>query len=78
MPTRVTNSSTTLTDNIFSNMASPNIISGNLTASVILDHFPQFLVVPIIFLSIPPIPNPKNMKEIGQNLTQKILFLFFC
>ena len=31
-------------------MAVPNITSGNLTASI-LDHFPQFLVVPNIFLN---------------------------
>ena len=42
-PSRVTTNSKTLIDNIFSNMAVPNIISGNLTASI-SDHLPQFLV----------------------------------
>ena len=40
----------------FSNMAAPNIISGNLAASV-SDYLPQFLVAPYIFsqLIISPI-----------------------
>ena len=48
-PSRVTTNSKTLIDNIFSNMAVPNI-SGNLTASI-SDHFPQFLVAPNIFFN---------------------------
>ena len=52
-------------------MAVPNIISGNLTASM-SDHLPQFLVV-LIFFSILPISNPINMKKIDQNLTKKVL-----
>ena len=52
-------------------MAVPNIISGNLTASI-SDHLPQFLVVLILF-SILPISNPINMKKIDQNLTKKVL-----
>ena len=42
-PIKVTASSKTLIDNIFSNTAVPNITSGNLTDSI-LDHLPQFLV----------------------------------
>ena len=49
-PSRVTTNSKTSIDNIFSNMAAPNIISGNLTASI-LDHLPQFLVTPNIFFN---------------------------
>ena len=41
-PSRVTTNSKTL-DNIFSNMAVSNIISGSLTASI-SNHLPQFLV----------------------------------
>ena len=37
-------------DNIFSNMPVPNIISGNLTASI-SDHLSQFLVDPNIFFN---------------------------
>ena len=47
-PSRVTTNSKTLIDYIFSNIAVPNIISGNLTAST-SDHLPQFLVAPNIF-----------------------------
>ena len=57
-PSRVTTNSKTLTDNIFGKniiytigyMAVPNIISGNLTASI-SDHLPQFLVTPNIFFN---------------------------
>ena len=49
-PSRVTANSKTLIDNIFSNMAVPNIISGNLTASI-SNHLPQFLVAPNIFFN---------------------------
>ena len=49
-PSKVTTNSKTLTDNIFSNMAVPNIISGNLAASI-LDQLPQFLVAPNIFFN---------------------------
>ena len=49
-PSRVTTNSKTLIDNIFSNMAVPNIISGNLTASI-SDHLPQFLVALNIFFN---------------------------
>ena len=48
---RVTSNSKSLTDNIFSNMAVPNIISANLIAST-LDHLPQFLVAPNIFFNV--------------------------
>ena len=48
---RVTTNSKTLIDNIFSNMAVPSIISGNLTASI-SDHLPQFLVAPNVFFNV--------------------------
>ena len=47
---KVTGNSKTLIDNIFSNMAVPNITSGNLTASI-SDHLPQFLVAPNTFFN---------------------------
>ena len=40
-PTRITSHSKTLTDNLFSNFTSPEIISGNITATI-SDHLPQF------------------------------------
>ena len=44
-PTRLTSHSKTLIDNIFSNILSSEIISGNLTATI-SDHLPQFLFSP--------------------------------
>ena len=46
-PTRLTSLSKTLIDNIFSNILSSEIMSGNLT-STISDHLPQFLSAPNI------------------------------
>ena len=47
-PTRVTSNSETIIDNIFSNIISTDIISGNLTATI-SDHLPQLLIAPEIF-----------------------------
>ena len=51
-PTRIINNSKTLIDNIYSNVITPNNISGNITATI-SDHLPQFLIAPRIF-SNPP------------------------
>ena len=40
-PTRITSHSNTLIDNLFSNVTDPDIISGNLTATISY-HLPQF------------------------------------
>ena len=45
LPTRITNRSETLIDNIFSNSTNTSILSGNLTSTV-SDHLPQFLIIP--------------------------------
>ena len=46
LPTRITSSSKTLIDNIFSNSLNfPGKISGNFTVSI-SDHLPQFLIIP--------------------------------
>ena len=50
-PTRITSHSNTLIDNIFSNFIDPDIISGNLTATI-SDHLPQFAIIPNMFGSI--------------------------
>ena len=49
-PTRITSHSNTLID-IFSNVIEPDIISGNLTATI-SDHLPQFAIIPNIFGNI--------------------------
>ena len=51
-PTRINNHSKTLIDNIFSNFISPDIISGNITATISY-HLPQFLFVPNILPNLP-------------------------
>ena len=38
----------TLIDNIYSNVITPNNITGNITATI-SDHLPQFLIAPNIF-----------------------------
>ena len=47
-PTRITNHSNTLIDNMFSNIIDINIISGNVTATI-SDHLPQFAIIPNMF-----------------------------
>ena len=56
-PTRLISHSIRLIDNIFSNIISPEAISGNLT-STISDHLPQFMIVPNVFSN--PSPPPLN------------------
>ena len=50
-PTRITSHSNTLIDNTFSNVIDPDIISGNLTATI-SDHLPQFAIIPDMFGNI--------------------------
>ena len=46
-PTRVTDHSATIIDNIFSNNCEMDTVSGNLL-SQISDHFPQFLITSLL------------------------------
>ena len=71
-PTRITSHSNTLIDNIFSNVIEPDIISGNLTATF-SGRLSQFAIIANMFGNISG--NKYNMKEISQNLIDKILFL---
>ena len=50
----------TLIDNTFSNVISPEAISGNLTATI-SDHLPQFIFVPNVFYNSPS--NKSNIYE---------------
>ena len=59
-PTRIISHSNTLIDNIFSNIIDPDIISGNLTATI-SDHLPQFSIIPNMFGNIPG--NKSNIYE---------------
>ena len=44
-PTRITSHSSTLIDNIFSNVFDPDTVSGNLTATI-SGHLPQSAIIP--------------------------------
>ena len=59
-PTRITSHSNTLTGNIFSNVIDPDVLSGNLTATL-SDPLPQFAIIPNIFGNIPC--NKSNIYE---------------
>ena len=47
-PTRIISHSSTLIDNISSNVVDPDIISGHSTATI-SDHLPQFAIIPNMF-----------------------------
>ena len=59
-PTRITSHSNSPIGNIFSNVIDPDIISGNLTATI-SDHLPQFAIIPNMFGNIPG--NKSNIYE---------------
>ena len=59
-PIKITSHSNTLIDNIFSNVLDPDIISGNLTATI-SDHLPQFAIIPNMFGNI--LGNKSNIYE---------------
>ena len=59
-PTRITNHSNTLIDNIFSNVIDPDIMSGNLTATI-SDHLPQFSIISNMFGNVSD--NKSNIYE---------------
>ena len=67
-PTRITSHSNTLIDNIFSNVIEPDIISGNLTATI-SDHMHQFAIIPNIFGNISQAININiSLKTVASNL----------
>ena len=51
-PTRTTDHSETLIDNIFSNVKTADVISSNLTATI-SSHLPQIMIVPNVFVNPP-------------------------
>ena len=76
-PTRITSHSNTLIDNIFSNVIDPDIISGNLTATI-SDHLPQFSIIPNMFGNISG--NKSNIYERDWSKFDRKFYsrLFFC
>ena len=69
LPTRITDRSQTLIDNIFSNSTSTNIISGNLTTTV-SDHLPQFFIYPDFNRTF--IPRKHNIYRRNTNKYEKV------
>ena len=59
-PTRITSHTNTLIDHIFSNIIDPDIISGNLTATI-SDHLPQLAIIANTFGDI--LGNKSNIYE---------------
>ena len=56
LPTRISNNSKTLIDNIFCNIPNPLVksaMSGNISSSI-SDHLPQFFILPEFFSKSPP------------------------
>ena len=49
LPTRVTNASKSLIDNIFFDSSISKTFSGNITSNI-SDHYPQFLIIKIYIL----------------------------
>ena len=74
-PTRITSHSNTLIDNIFSNVIDPDIISGNLTATI-SDHLPQFAIVPNMFGNI--LGNKSNIHERDWSKFDREHFILDC
>ena len=76
--TRITSHFNTLIDNILSNVIDPDIISGNLTATI-SDHLPQFSIIPNMFGNISG--NKSNIYERGWSQFDRennYSRLFFC
>ena len=70
-PTRVTDHSATVIDNIFSNNTSHETVSGNIMA-LISDHFPQFIILIRQILTTRDVLFPN---VISQNLMNKSLLI---
>ena len=75
VPTRISGSSKSLIDNIFSNEISNNIISGNITASL-SDHLPQFSIIPDI-LGNPSSPKTNMFERNWSGFNQQSFVLDF-
>ena len=75
LPTRITVSSKTLIDNIFTNKISQDVISGNISASI-SDHLPQFSIIADIF-SNTPFPKSNIFERDWSNFDQQNFVLDF-
>ena len=75
-PSRHTSHSRTLIDNIFSNVISKDIISGNITATI-SDHLPQFLISPNTFAD-PPSNKSSVFEKDWSNFDHENFVLDYC
>ena len=75
-PSRHTSPFRTLIDNIFSNIISKDIISGNITA-MISDHLPQFLISPNTFAD-PPSNKSSVFEKDWSNFDHENFVLDYC
>ena len=74
-PSGHASNSRTLIDNIFSNVISKDIISGNITATI-SDHLPQFLISPNTFAD-PPSNKSNVFERDWSNFDQENFVLYF-
>ena len=74
-PTRINSHSNTLIDNIFSSVIGPDIISGNLTATI-SNQMPQFSIIPNIFGNVPG--NASNIYEREWSKFDRENFILNC
>ena len=72
-PTRISTTSKTLLNNIFSNIRTPSSISGNLTTPV-SDHLSPFLIVPDVFVNFSQ-PKSNRDKKYWTNFDQENFIL---
>ena len=77
LPTRICGQSKTLIDNIFSNVISPGIMSGNISASI-SDHLPQFSIFPEIFGESPSTKSNIFERDWSQFDQQSFVLDFFA
>ena len=72
-PARITSHSKTLIDNIFSNIISHEMISGNITAKYLITYLNFYLL--LMYFRRHHAKNAIFLKEIGQNLFKQTLYL---
>ena len=76
-PTRLTSHSKTLSDNIFSNIISHQVISGNIAATI-SDHLPQLSFAPNV-LSNPSCQRSKIYeRDWFKSMQQNFVLDYFC
>ena len=70
IPTRITSRSSTLIDNIFTNIVHESLVSGNLTFSI-SDHLAQFLIYPQLTINYKEKKKPQYKRNFKKLCTAK-------